>query len=473
MRVVAATQQPDCSGRSVKPIRSRRSFTVNYTTPNGHFAQRYPALAHLPFVMDARPGYHQLGNAYLIDKGLALWPRLNRDEGGTHRVPASKSMESYAQWLTNFLEWADVRDISLHTCDYSTHVAGRYQHEMLRGLWSRNGKGLSPATVNSRVQQACDFLTWMEDRGSREAFEVPYGSARLLVGSAFSSVGHLGIKVRVRKGKVRCDKHSLVMPSDEQVKDWLERVRQEAGATLALMCETVLLTAMRREEVVCLRSNTLPENPKDWHIANPLAPPAHQQVRITIRYGTKGPTYGVENGDKIGPSRTILIPLSLALRWHEYRRGPRNLAFAQWMSGAKGADRREHARRATCLFLRERDGTRFKGKALYSIWTSVQWPVKGWSPHKGRHWWACSVLWRELKTHQNIRIDNETAVALLQSTALSVIRLRIQPQLGHAKDSTTMIYLQWVMDMMGIPVSLRTDSESDEADEAGAHDFRE
>ncbi len=48
---------------------------------------------------------------------------------------------------------------------------------------------------------------------------------------------------------------------------------------------------------------------------------------------------------------------------------------------------------------------------------------------------------------------------------MSVIRLQIQPQLGHAHDSTTMIYLRWVMDMLGVPVSLSTEDES--TDERG------
>jgi integrase len=37
---------------------------------------------------------------------------------------------------------------------------------------------------------------------------------------------------------------------------------------------------------------------------------------------------------------------------------------------------------------------------------------------------------------------------------MSIIRLQIQPQLGHAQDSTTMIYLQWVADMLGVNLSI-------------------
>jgi len=32
-------------------MQHHRSYTVNYT-PDGTFAKRYPALAHLPFILD-------------------------------------------------------------------------------------------------------------------------------------------------------------------------------------------------------------------------------------------------------------------------------------------------------------------------------------------------------------------------------------------------------------------------------------
>ena len=42
---------------------------------------------------------------------------------------------------------------------------------------------------------------------------------------------------------------------------------------------------------------------------------------------------------------------------------------------------------------------------------------------------------------------------------MSIIRLQIQPQLGHARDSTTMIYLQWVADMLGVNIAVQYDEE--------------
>ncbi|WP_316896686.1 site-specific integrase [Ralstonia mannitolilytica] len=376
-------------------------------------------------------------------------------------------MENYAEWLANFLEWVDLRGVDVSTCDYNTHILGRYQKEMLEGLWSRTGKGLSPATVNARVLQACDYLLWLADSGKRVAFQVPYTETTIRFGSAFSSIGHRGKKVRVRKGKVRAAIKALRMPTDADLHDWLKRVRDKFGETLALMCESILRTAVRRQELVCLRLDTLPKRRQDWDISNPQAPPAEQQVRIKLKFGTKGPSYGTDHGDKIGPDRDILIPLTLALKWDEYRRTARNRAFAKWMEGVKGATRVDHAKESVHLFLREGDGIRFTGPDFYSAWVGVERPIAGWSPHKGRHWWACSVLWRELKKHKDpALLSNETAAALIESMALSIIRLQIQPQLGHATDATTMIYLRWVMGMLGLPVSL-ADEDEDSADAEG------
>lgn len=449
----------------------QRAFSVFYSSANGAFATRYPALAHLPCIFDGRPGYHRLANRYLMDRGLGLW----HPKGSARaRIPTKMTMRSYAHWLANFLEWAEIRSIDLATCSYFVHVGGRYQSEMLKGTWSRDGRGRSATTVNARVQQACDFLTWMVEKGLRGAFDVPYELRQLTIGSATRAMGRTTRQVRVRGGKAQASEQILQIPTTAAVRLWLTRINESAGPTLGLMCETVLLTAMRREEVASLRVDTLPQDPSDWHISNPSAPESNHLVRISIEYGTKGPGYGDDHGDKIGPERSIFIPLSLAKRWHVYRNSARNLAFKRWMEGIKGADaRQKRAREAVHLFLRDDNGRRFSGKDLYDAWVCVELPIAGWSPHKGRHWWACSVLLRELEKHKNIdRLSSETATALLESTALSIIRLHIQPQLGHAHDSTTMIYLRWVINLVSLPVSLTEDFVSDENEQRSLRDLQ-
>lgn len=91
---------------------SSRSYTVTFTR-GGHFANAYPALAPLPFILDSRPGYHRLGNQYLIDRALGLWGPELRGKTQEGRIPSEITMRNYAQWLANFLEWSDRRRVDI------------------------------------------------------------------------------------------------------------------------------------------------------------------------------------------------------------------------------------------------------------------------------------------------------------------------------------------------------------------------
>ncbi|RQZ76985.1 site-specific integrase [Burkholderia cepacia] len=438
------------------------NYTVYFSDSGITTKAGFGKVAHLPCIFDSRPGYHRLGSRYLIDRGLGVWTPKNRGMAVEAVAPSDQTILNYAHWLANFLEWAELRGIDLFTCTYAEHVQGRYQTEMLDGIWSRDAVGLKPSTINLRVQQACDFLTWMSDKGLRSPFHIATETVRVKSRSATSSVGHRSKEIEVRKGKVRQNKRRLRMPTDAQLDAWLGRVYGKAGDTKGLMCETILLTAMRREEVACWRVDTLPPEKKDWHINNPAAPRNQQQVQISIKFGTKGPGYGYDHGDKIGPVRSIWIPLELAERLDEYRRKHRNSALRKWVKSVPASEQRRRINEVVHLFLDEQTGARITSKHLYQAWTSAELPFEGWSPHLGRDWWACSVLWRELKKHEHLlSLGVETATALLESTAMSIIRLQIQPQLGHAHDSTTMIYLQWVTDMLSVGLSVRYEAEHD------------
>jgi integrase len=435
-------------------------FTVYFSNPETTTAAGFGKVARLPCILDSRPGYHRLASRYLIDRGLGIWDPVSHGRR-SRPAPTKQTILNYAHWLANFLEWADVRDVDVFTCEYAAHVHGRYQGEMLQGTWSRDGTPLSPQTINLRVTQACDFLSWLADKGLRTSFEVPVVTRTIKTGGATSSVSHEGFQVAARKGKVRKNKRRLRMPTDDQLHAWLKRVYEHCGSTKGLMCETVLLTAMRREEVACLRTDTLPENPKDWHLSNEDAPRHEQRVLVDIKFGTKGPSYGVDHGDKVGPGRSIWIPLDLAERLHTYRESVRPRALRHFVGAAKNlSEKRKRIGESAHLFLDEKSGQRLTSRALYNAWTSVDLPFEGWSPHLGRDWWACSILWRELKKHEHIAsLEPGVSAALLESSAMSIIRLQIQPQLGHAHDSTTMIYLQWVADLVGVNLSIDYERE--------------
>lgn len=424
----------------------------------------FKKVASVPCIFDSRPGYHRLGSRYLIDRAVNAWDPVSRGRN-PGPPPGEQSLLNYAHWLANFLEWAEIRGVDVLTCEYSTHVYGRYQQEMLSGIWSRDARGLAANTINVRVQIASDFLTWLAYKEYREPFEQPVQIVKIRRANATSSVAHRGTEITVRKGKVRKNKRYLRLPKDVEIRTWLRCVYERCGIAKGLMCETVLLTAMRRNEVASLRTDFLPDDPKKWHRNNPDSPPLQQSIRLSIRYGTKGVTYGKDHGDKIGPKRDIWMPLDLAERLHDYRMSIRPRMLKKYVAMAESlAEKKRRIENSVHLFLDEKNGTRLSPKNLYDAWTSVSLPFDGWSPHLGRDWWACSALWREIKRHESLlSLGDAVSSALLESTAMSIIRLQIQPQLGHAHDSTSMIYLQWVADMLGVPLALQY--ENDIADE--------
>ena len=436
------------------------SFKVCYSAPAVTARAGFGKVAHLPFILDNRPGYHRLGSRYLIDRGLGTWNPETRDKGSRATRPSKKTIKNYAYWLANFLEWTEVRGVELRRCDYVEHVQGRYQSEMTQGLWSAEGRGLMATTVNPRVQQACDFLTWMADKGEREPFHIPNETVKIKVGSAISSIGHRAKDVTRRVGRVRQNKRRLRMPTEAELYGWLTSVNAKHGGLMSLICETILLTGLRIEEASALRLDTLPEDPRHWHLSNTDAPKSEQQVLVDIRYGTKGPDYGEDHGDKVGPERSILMPLALAEKLHEYRQRLRNPALRKWVSGAVNAqERKERITRAVHLFLHEGTGKRITADNIYRAWKKAELPFDGWSPHLGRDWWACSTLLREIERHERLKeLGQAVATQLLESVGMTVIRMRIQPQLGHRSETTSLIYLQWVSDRFGGALSVNYDA---------------
>jgi integrase len=452
-----------------------RPYTVRYSNPTALAAAGYAKVAALPFILDSRPGYHRLGSQYLIDRGVGAWsPRLKLRKQSAF-APTDATLKSYAHWLANFLEWAERRGVHLETCNYADHILGRYQPELLNGIWSRDARGLKPATVNAYVQQACDFLEWMAFKGKRHPFHVPTSTTSIRTESATDSRSHRNIEVETRQGKVRQNKRRLRMPSDDEVRTWVSSVHAKRGQALGLMMETVLLSAMRRSEVLAFRLDTLPLDERDWHISNPTALEEDQQVLVNITYGTKGPTYGKDHGDKIGPDRDINIPLHLARKIHRYREVLRARSLGIWVRQARGAAAQEKRRQDSVhLFLDEKTGHRIQSWQFYEAWKSGTKPFANWSPHLGRDWWACSTLWREMKMHEHVlQFGPKVPGPLLAAIGTNIIRLTIKRQLGHKRESTCFIYLQWVADMMGVALPEQyqqyldlsdKDAEDDDAD---------
>lgn len=439
------------------------SFATVYPSPQFLSNAGYEKVSNIPAIFDSRPGYHRLGSRFLIDRGLGLWDPCGRGTEQLPIPPSTKSMQNYAERLCNFLEWCDVRGVEPMTLEYSQDLIGKYQANMLSGAWSRDNRPLAEGTINVRIEIAAEYLTWAADKGWRTPLVVPKVKRTFVPSDPRTSFGSEPKSVDARKGKLRVSRRLRGFPLDEDIAAWHERLlnRSVSGPTEALIAELVLETAIRRQEAACWRLDTLPLDPAEWNIVNPYAAYEKQAILLEIKFGTKGTEYGWDHGDKIGPSGTIRIPLSLAKKLHEYRekQRPKSLDVAV-RQGRTVAEQRRIKDETVHLFINPLTGKRYTGNNIYELWRSVE-RSKGWSPHMARHYWACTLLWRRLEDQRKLletalkaNVD-ELIIQSFQSTALSIIELEIQPQLRHVSRETTKFYLQWVFDRLGINLNLQ------------------
>lgn len=410
---------------------------------------------HVPHIFTSALRSHIDARAYLIDRAFGRWP------ASTSRVvyPSRLSLKTYAANLANFLEWAERRGVDTLTCTYQLDVQGRYQREMLEGIWSATGKGLSPGTVNARIDAAVSYLSWLVAVGKRcKPFDVPTEIVKVSYGTAVRM--HRSIKeVKVRVGALRTPTGELHLPSHTEVRDFIATSREavgEDGPIFSLMAEMIFLTAIRREELVCLRKDLLHEDKAQWKVVGQGLPFARQQVLASLQFGTKGRELGrcSLTGDKIGPQRTILIPMSLALKLHEYEAHQRLVSLNKALKAVKPAERVALRDRTPHLFLRA-DGRRWTGQSFFDAWKKVPMPPSGRiHPHTARHWWACAKLQARIIETQAANQSGNLPV-----TARSIIELEIQPQLGHRDSKTTEMYVRWLTRQQSTPVMLDGEDE--------------
>lgn len=440
-------------------------------------------LAHVPFIRNSALGYAETPNRFLIDLALGVWDARGRGDrrvqlhGEAPTPPSHQTLLSFAYWLTNALEWADVRGIDLMQCDYASVLIRRYQYEMQQGIWSADGRPLKAATINARVGVALSYQKWGVDKSLREPVVVPTVTTTYQAHSYKNSRSHETKTVDARQGKLRVTPSTLAFPAAADIEDWRKAIHLHPtrGQTEGLLIDLILDSAIRREEASSWRVDTLPLDRRNWQIINPDQPPEHQSVLVKLIYGTKGREYGRDNGDKIGPEGKIKLPLLLAERLDEYRQKVRPKALAIAVRRGRNVAQQQRIRDgAVHLFLNAETGKRYTGKQIYSVWTSVKRPPH-WSPHLARHWWACCYLERRMRDHAELMakilalpgLTHSSPLLLgLKDTAVSIIQLEITPQLRHASSGTTQTYLEWCFNRNGLPYQHRV-IWGDEEDEEG------
>jgi integrase len=401
----------------------------------------YEAVANVPFIIDSSWSYNRPASRYLRERALAEWsPR--QELAGFGCLLTEDTLETYGECLCDLLEWLEAKPLSLVDVEYNKDILNGYQQDMRRGHWSSDGHGLSARTVTLRTAVAVDYLNWTAARGIRAAFSVPRRSKRISARSGTSSYGQHWINIEARDGRVRPDPKELRLPNDLEMRRWLRAVKVEKGPTKETMCDLVVQSAIRREEAVQWRVDTLPLDRSSWRVKG-------DNVELTIRHGTKGPKSIDERGEKTGPPRQIGIPIALALKLEHYREFIRPRQREMYVARGKDAvERRLRMNDAPKqLFLSDSTGQPISAQSFYEAWTKVSSvPYVGWSPHLGRDYWACktllSLMAREARAFD---LSNTAAVGeMFRLTAMDIITMVIQPQLGHAQLATTQIYLTWV-----------------------------
>ena len=187
----------------------------------------------------------------------------------------------------------------------------------------------------------------------------------------------------------------------------------------------------------------MPLKRTDWNIVG-------DTVTVKIEYGTKGGKTTDESGDERGPARHIIMPLSMAERLHHYRENvrPANRSNFVRAHSTTPVERRKLATANPCqLFLSDSNGRPIQKHTLYDAWSSVSFlPFEGWSPHGGRHYWACETLLDSIKkkaTALGFALNGATNSNWINSCANDTLMMVIKPQLGHLSQATTELYLKW------------------------------
>ncbi len=409
----------------------------------------FESVAHVPCVFNGLWQYQVEASLYLRQRALleTFVTDVSQVKFQAPRYPTSKSLETFGSAITNFLEWCEASALKWQDLEFTEGIIKGYQTRMLDGTWSERNKSLAASTVNGRVGEACNFLRWAASRGLRGPFAVISSSRAISSDSKSSAIGHRPKLVEQRAGMVRPDPKTLRMPTDSEVAAWHQSVQIEYGFSKALACELVVKTALRREEVVQWRVDTLPLERAHWNVVG-------DYVTVEVKCGTKGQKHRDSTRELVGPSRFITVPLELAERIAEYRELKRPGLLAKFARAAPTLQERRArmSKPSRRLFLSDFDGRPISAWCLYQAWTQVsRLPFPGWSPHPGRHYWACKWMLNAVRKRFDLLQrgkESEWTSRDITATANDVLMLEVKPQLGHLSEKTSLQYLTWLQNTM-------------------------
>jgi hypothetical protein len=395
----------------------------------------YEAIAHVPVLFSWDGRYLREYNWFLRERARLRWPPGREPErqrvlGRRISYPCYKTLAKIADNLVNFLGWLRQTGHDWRSVKFEPHLR-EYGDDQACGRWSRDGLGLDPGTVNDRIDSVTEFLSWAGHRNLRDQFEFPAISYRRRFSTGTSSTAGVRNGTR-RAGKRRRKPMNLRLPELSELRSWLADVRRKRGYVKALTCRTILATGIRRLEASLLPLDFLPMLRSEWQVSSAGT------VQFLLTDGTK-----------FGKHRYVTIPLSLAEELHLYRVTERVQSLKKWI---KNNPKDATTNKPRTLFLGDYDGTPISSATIYDTWTSAR-IYRGWSPHLGRHTWACYTLLDHLKLEaerEGMAIGS-VPVTWIESRTSTLISLFVQPALGHLDEQTTKIYLQWLYAQFALP----------------------
>jgi integrase len=348
------------------------SFLVKRFSPDAAAltALGYESVSHVPVLFGIDGRYEREINRYLRDCATLRWPDAADPNyrfltGQRLNYPRVQSLEKTADSLVNFLKWLEYSKLNWREITFDPHLR-TYRRQQFEGEWSRDRQALSGPTIESRLRYVVDFLSWAVAHGLRERFVVPMTVYRKEIRSGDRSVPAYRSGSRAA-GAVRANPQNLRLPEPDELTKWVTDLDHHLDLEKTLVCRTILATAIRLREASLLPFDFIPMLRADWHVTN-------DGVQFLLTEGTKG-----------GRSRYVTMPLAIAEELHRFRTGKRVKNLAKWIRNHPGETKPRQ------LFLGSFDGTPFSRATIYKSWTSAR-IFPGWSPHLGRHTWACYSL---------------------------------------------------------------------------------
>ncbi|WP_417729587.1 hypothetical protein [Roseovarius sp.] len=376
----------------------------------------FSVLSHIPIVLHPTGAVFTEATDYLRDRALMIW------RNGRRKSPSAGSVRQFAYNLSNFLDWCDEMDLDWRGIDRGHDAEPRslvgYARMMADGRWSDDGP-ISRATIEARLSVALDYLSYAA------------AAPRRWRGS-FDDAPILGY------GQVASADRRCAIPSKADVATWLDRLRVETYPAQHLMTQAIFETGLRREEAVAIRSSQIPP-PEAFY------PGPYQHIEIS--YGTKGGRDPADS-DRKGKPRTIRVRTDFLERLYLHARNPkeRPAALAVFRERHPGEKAPDH------LFLNPETGSPYSIAQPNKLFKrAAPAPMSPWTPHMGRHFWACWTLLELLQEEAHLAglRRGDLLPSTLKEFGHSSL-LRLKQYLGHVSEETTDIYLAWASEHLRI-----------------------